>query len=75
MFGEECWESWPTGQWFDDIVVYSFSFEQHLTRLRAVFQRLTEANLKVRPSKCQLFQRKVTFVGYVISAVGIGTDE
>jgi transposase InsO family protein len=61
--------------YLDDIVVFSSNFEQHLTRLRAVFQRLSEANLKVRPSKCQLFQRKVTFLGYVVSANGIETDE
>ena len=40
-----------------------------------MFLRLVEANLKVRPSKCQLFQRRVTFLGYVVSAAGVGTDE
>ena len=35
----------------DDIVVMSTTFEQHLERLRAVFERLRSANLKLKPSK------------------------
>ena len=65
----------PVLCYLDDSNVYSSNFEQHLTRLRAVFQRMVEANLRVRPSKCQLFQRMVTFLGYVVSAAGIGTDK
>jgi len=61
--------------YLDDIVVFSANFEQYLTRLRAVFQRLKDANLKIRPSKCQLSQRRVTFFGYVVLAAGIETDE
>ena len=39
----------------DDIIVISSTFEQHLERLSAVFQRLKAANLKLKPSKCRLF--------------------
>ena len=39
----------------DDIIVISSTFEQHLERLNAVFLRLKTANLKLKPSKCQLF--------------------
>ena len=58
----------------DDIVVMSTTFEQHLERLRAVFGRLRAANLKLKPSKCKLFQLKVKFLGSIVSANGIEPD-
>ena len=58
----------------DDIVVMSTTFEQHLERLRAVFGRLRSANLKLKPSKCKLFQLKVKFLGSIVSANGIEPD-
>ena len=38
--------------YLDDIVIYSRTIEEHLTRLAEVFTRLREANLKIKPSKC-----------------------
>ena len=58
----------------DDIIVISSTFEQHLERLNAVFNRLKAANLKLKPSKCRLFQIKVKFLGSVVSADGIEPD-
>ena len=58
----------------DDIIVISSTFEQHLERLSAVFQRLKAANLKLKPSKCRPFQIKVKFLGSVVSADGIEPD-
>ena len=60
--------------YIDDIIVWGSSFDEHLRRLAEVLQRLREANLKLKPSKCQLFQRKVNFLGHVISAAGIEPD-
>jgi hypothetical protein len=58
----------------DDIIVYSATVDQHVERLSAVFGRLASANLKLKPSKCQLFQREVRFLGHVISEAGIAAD-
>ena len=58
----------------DDIVVMSTTFEQHLERLKAVFGRLKSANLKLKPSKCKLFQLRVKFLGSIVSADGIEPD-
>ena len=58
----------------DDIIVIALTFEQHLERLNAVFQRLKSANLKLKPSKCRLFQARVKFLGSVVSADGIEPD-
>lgn len=60
--------------YLDDVVVFSSSFEQHLSRLRLVLSRFRECGLKVKWSKCSLFQRQVSYLGHVISAEGVATD-
>ena len=42
--------------WLDDIVIFSKDLGSHPERLEAVFQKLEEAGLKLKPSKCELFQ-------------------
>ena len=61
--------------YLDDIVIFSKDPESHLERLEAVFKKLEEAGLKLKPSKCELFWRKLAYLGHVISAEGIATDE
>lgn len=60
--------------YLDDILVYSSTFEDHLTRLQTVLQRLRETGLKVKVEKCHFLQSSVRFLGHQISAEGIGTD-
>ena len=61
--------------YLDDIVIFSKDLASHLERLEAVFQKLEEAGLKLKPSKCELFQRQLAYLGHVISAKGVATDE
>ena len=60
--------------YLDDIVVFSSTFEKHLERLEAVFQRLQVNNLKFKASKCEFFKLECTYLGYVASEQGIPTD-
>jgi hypothetical protein len=60
--------------YLDDIIVFSNTFEQHVQRLDAVFQRIKQANMKLNVSKCKLFRSKVHFLGHVISQKGIDPD-
>jgi len=46
----------------DDIIVMGRSIAQHVRNLAQVFQCLRLAGLKLKPTKCRLFQRKVTFL-------------
>ena len=39
--------------YLDDIVIPGSTFQVHLTHLHAVFNRLKEAGLKLKPRKCQ----------------------
>ena len=61
--------------YLDDIVIFSKDLTSHLKRLKAVFQKLEEAGLKLKPSECKLFQRQLAYLGHVISAEGVATDE
>ena len=60
--------------YIDDILVVGQMFEEHLENLRMVLQRLREASLKLKPSKCDLLKTEVQYLGYVVSADGIKID-
>ena len=57
-----------------DDIVFSKTLEEHLTRLRAVFEKLKKAELKLKPSKCEFFKQELTYLGHVVSKNGIQTD-
>ena len=60
--------------YLDDIIIFSKTVEEHLSRLQEVFQRLRDAGLKLKPSKCKLLQTSVKYLGHVVSNQGVETD-
>ncbi|MCG8045580.1 MAG: RNase H-like domain-containing protein, partial [Candidatus Thiodiazotropha endolucinida] len=60
--------------YLDDIIVYGRTFGEMIDRLELVLQRFSEAGLKLKPQKCQLFKEEVEFLGHVINAKGVSTD-
>ena len=60
--------------YLDDIVVFSTTFDQHLERLKAVFQRLREAGMKLKASKCHFAKMEVKYLGHIESKQGIRAD-
>ncbi|KAK3104940.1 hypothetical protein FSP39_013542 [Pinctada imbricata] len=60
--------------YLDDLIIVSRTFEEHLQRMRKVFQKLREAGLKLTPKKCHLLMKKVKYVGHVVSENGIEPD-
>ena len=61
--------------YLDDLIIFANSFEEHISRLRQVFQRLRESGLKLTPKKCSLFMRRVKYVGHIVSDKGIEPDD
>ena len=57
--------------YLDDIMVFSWTEEEHLHRLRVVFAHFLEHGLKLKPSKCHFLQDEITFLGHEISAEGM----
>jgi hypothetical protein len=58
---------------FDDILVYSSTYEQHLEHLEQVFQILDREQWRVKLSKCTFAKREILYLGYVISSNGVAT--
>ena len=57
-----------------DVLVYSRTFEDHLQYLCLVFQGFREAGLKLKLKKCHFGQRKVKYLGNVVSKDGVYPD-
>ena len=60
--------------YMDDLTCYAKTFEDALSGLSKVLQRLRSANLKLKTTKCILFQSSVSFLGHRVSKDGISTD-
>ena len=60
--------------YLDDIIVFGQSFDQALTNLVQVFKHLRQSGLRLKPSKCSLFQNSVKFLGHVVSKDGVACD-
>ena len=60
--------------YLDDTIVHSATIEDNLARLSVVFERLAQAGLKLKPSKCKFLQKRVRFLGYIVSENGVETD-
>ena len=60
--------------YIDDIVVFGPSVGVALDRLQIVLDRLRQAGLRLKPSKCTLLKPEVDFLGHTVSAQGVGPD-
>ena len=60
--------------YLDDLTVYSKSFTEHIDHLRKVLPHLRENGVKLKPRKCKLFRKEVSFLGRVVSADGYKLD-
>ena len=61
--------------YIDDILVHSANVYEHAQHLRQVFDRLKEANLSLRGSKCHIAMSKVSYLGHVFSSAGMSPDQ
>lgn len=57
--------------YMDDIIVYSPSVHEHVSRLSEVFKRLRKAHLKIQPDKCEFLRKEVAYLGHVITPEGV----
>nr|GEW33417.1 gypsy/Ty3 retroelement polyprotein [Tanacetum cinerariifolium] len=60
---------------FDDILVYRTSRNDHIDHLRLVLQTMRDNTQFAKKSKCVFATTQVEYSGHVISAKGISTDQ
>ena len=60
--------------YLDDVLVYSATFDEHLTRLEAVLTCIQKASLSIKLKKCFFAQAKTAYLGHIISGEGIEPD-
>jgi hypothetical protein len=60
---------------FDDILIYSKTWSEHLGHVRMVLQARHNNRLFVKKSKCPFGTRSVAYLGHVITADGVAMDD
>ncbi|KAG8473020.1 hypothetical protein CXB51_034916 [Gossypium anomalum] len=58
----------------DDILIYSRNESEHAEHLKLVLQILQDKQLYTKFSKCEFWLREVSFLGHVVSTLGIRVD-
>jgi hypothetical protein len=59
---------------FDDILIYSKSWEDHVQHVDKVLQLLKEQQLYGKPSKCFFGVKEVEYIGHIVSHEGVKVD-
>ena len=54
--------------YIDDLVIHITTWEEHLTQIQTVFQRLRLAGLTAKPQKCQLGMSRCVYLGHVVGS-------
>jgi hypothetical protein len=60
--------------YLDDILIYSKTREEHEEHVRKVLQRLREAGLYAKLSKCEFFVTETKFLGLIVGRDGFKMD-
>ena len=61
-----------SGAYLDDVIIFSDTWEEHLSHLKAVFQRIREAALTLNRKKCMFAMAELDYLGH---HVGLGKVE
>lgn len=60
--------------YLDDVIVFGKNLKEHNRNLMEVMERLTEAQMTIKPSKCAFAMAELKFLGHIISREGIHMD-
>ena len=57
--------------YIDDILIHTKTWEEHIVTLRALLQKMSEANLTINLEKCDFGKSQVTYLGHQVGSGGI----
>ena len=60
--------------YLDDMLIFSNSIGDHLKHIDRVLSSLQEHNMKLKPSKCEFFEKETQYLGFKISEDGVQPD-
>ena len=60
--------------YLDDIIIFSKTFEDHLSDVDRVLKRLIDRGLSCKAKKCELFRSEVIYLGHKITKHGVSAD-
>jgi hypothetical protein len=61
--------------YFDDILIYNKTLDEHVQHIRCVLAVLLEQKLYANIEKCTFCTDKVVFLGFVVSGQGVEVDD
>nr|CAH7733080.1 unnamed protein product [Callosobruchus chinensis] len=57
--------------YLDDIIIFSTSLQEHITRLKEVFERLRQSNFKLQLDKSEFLKKEVAYLGHIVTPDGV----
>jgi transposase InsO family protein len=60
--------------YLDDLLIFSETIEEHVRRMRLVFDRIRQANFKLNVDKCTFAVPEVAYLGHVVNKNGVAPD-
>ena len=72
VFNDMCWSDICC--FVDDLICPCSSVDEGMRLIEEIFKRIRFANLKLKPSKCKLFQTEVRVLGHIVSENSIKQD-
>ena len=61
--------------YLDDIIIYSEEWQEHLRKLRLVFDRLLQHQFKVKLKKCEFGKLETTYLGHTLKGGQIAVQD
>jgi hypothetical protein len=60
--------------YLDDVIIFGQTLQEHTTRLRIVFEKLRQYNLKIEPHKCELLKTELNYLEHVVTGKDVKPD-
>lgn len=60
--------------YLDDVIIFGENFQEHNLRLREIFEKLRQFNLKIEPDKCEFLKTEISYLGHAVTSEGVRPD-